>query len=387
MKKKLLILLITLLFPILVHAEDTFTEYYGLDVIVSDYNVYENNIVNYSNEIIYENGHYQLSGTVVMINLTPNLIRYYFPDSEYLYTCGSSKSTTCETVTMIDYNTECSGNGNGFLGVILRDGQTAEDKKYFYVGKDYKENNGLYTLENYEKHPISELTATSYLSNHYGGYYFCPTSFGITCDNMVVLSYRSHRISAAESVENWHYLGDGYQYIDDKFNLLNPKKTMLASTSGGHGYTCISKESICDQLYYVEISESYDSHDGGRAYTYSKVIIPNEIKKETAQLYLGDTKVIEEYFSLDEINSIIITNPSIIEIKNGKIITKSVGETYLIYEDNDTYKEIKISIIEEKKEINENPKTNMNIHILLMIVSNILLLFSMLFFFKKLKKT
>ena len=74
-------------------------------------------------------------------------------------------------------------------------------------------------------------------------------------------------------------------------------------------------------------------------------------------------------------------------IKNGKIITKSVGETYLIYEDNDTYKEIKISIIEEKKEINENPKTNMNIHILLMIVSNILLLISMLFFFKKLKKT
>ena len=376
MKKRIIILLIILIFPIFAYADDQFTKYYAAPISID---VIENHQLDidtyYGNEISYENGQYTLSGTLKQ-GLSQATIKVYYPNDNIVYTCKSRENLSCEEVLAVNYKHELDdGFLRGYLGIKLKNGETFSDRENFYVSKEYEYNEGVYTLVNYETHNISEIRNTNFLGS-YKGYYYCPSTNGTSCTDLVSIVSGGRYKNYAEKPDNYHLLAEGYQYIDGKYKLINPEKALLATTSNRTGYTCMSKEEVCEEVYYVEISENYVVNDGGRRYTYTKIYIPNEIETNTIKLMVGEAKMLEPHFTEEEINTIKITNPEIIEIKEGKIIAKKVGETILIYEDNDTYKELKIIINEEDLnniENLENPKTGINISILIIAVLAIIL--------------
>ena len=99
MKKKLLVLLILLLFPLMVNAEDSFTRFYGAQAF---YNVRDINIetyLTYSTDVTYENGIYTLTGEIKSSKL--RMLHYYLPDQDYYYTCESSSVSSCSEVTVV----------------------------------------------------------------------------------------------------------------------------------------------------------------------------------------------------------------------------------------------------------------------------------------------
>ena len=376
LKKKyfliLLIVCISLFTPLLANAEDVFSEYYGVSLGINDYMSMDLQPYDYyfSNEVIYENGQYILSGFVTNNLYNGHVIRPEF--TETIYTCSSEVDTTCQNVTLIYRNMDFIGFHQGLLGLVLKNGETAEQRRHFYVGKDYEYMNDHYNLVNYEEHDISELKKANDLSQKFHEYYYCPGTGGISCDNMVVLLSVGNYFSYGASVEDWHFIGEGYQYNNGKYKLVNPKKTLLATAHGGSGYTCISKEDICDEVYYVEISDYYEFRDGGREYTYSKVMAPNEVILNTIDLKVKNTKSLAEYFTPNELNNIIITDSSIIDIEDGYIICKAAGETSLIYESNGLYKELTITVTEnqiEKPKMQplDNPNTSSKVPIFLTI--------------------
>ena len=177
LKKKyfliLLIVCISLFTPLLANAEDVFSEYYGVSLGINDYMSMDLQPYDYyfSNEVIYENGQYILSGFVTNNLYNGHVIRPEF--TETIYTCSSEVDTTCQNVTLIYRNMDFIGFHQGLLGLVLKNGETAEQRRHFYVGKDYEYMNDHYNLVNYEEHDISELKKANDLSQKFHEYYYC----------------------------------------------------------------------------------------------------------------------------------------------------------------------------------------------------------------------
>ena len=362
MIKKLLflILLMILLLPTIVYAEETFTEFYFHTRTDKSYlvNVVETETYYYSDNIVYENGKYKLTGTILnsSIDLFYRYGNNYFRDREVVYTCLSGEDISCQEAVAV-FHKKIYGRTSFYkLGIKLEGGQMLDDRRKFYVGKDFEPKDGIYEMIDYEKHDVTELMDERTLSANYVGYFVCPNINETSCDDLQIIVGGGNYGNYVEDVENWNYLADGYQYIDGKYILINPKRTFIISNPGGNGYTCISKEDVCDEVYFVEISPYYEVHDG-KEYVYTKVQHPSEPLINNVQLRKRSSMKLNNYFTSEELSNIIVTNPNVIEIENDEIICKEAGETSIIHENTTSYKELKINIEDEEEQVIENPKT------------------------------
>ena len=67
----------------------------------------------------------------------------------------------------------------------------------------------------------------------------------------------------------------------------HPRRVYPGADARESGYTCHSKETTCDQLYYIEVTSIADIHDGGRlVYSYLLNIKDTVIEKEVAKYLL-----------------------------------------------------------------------------------------------------
>ena len=350
------------------------TRFYGAQAF---YNVRDINIesyLTYSTDVTYENGMYILASDAR--ETYSRWLGSYFQAQDYYFTCGDSTTSSCEEIIAVFPSISCSqvNYPENVMGLYLSNNENIENKLTFYLGKDYIEEDGMYRLVDYEEHNLSEINRLTYLSRTYGGYYMCPSTYGLSCDDMIVLfDTGSDYNSTGESLDHWHLIGDGYQYSNGHFKLINPRRSLLATTKEREGYTCISKEDTCDEVYYVEINEFYWYRDGGRPYTYYKVELPNERETDHISLMMGDEYKIDSFFTEEEINEVIITDPSIVEIDKGAIIAKKAGETSLIYETDGIYKELMITITEQQIKPIENPKTSYKLYLVIGVLLMLLI--------------
>ena len=375
--KKILFILIMFI-PIFVFAEDV---YYGVTDSVYLEAFSNRNQYYYSDEIVYENGMYRLTGNVKNISID-NSHGYFNDDVKEFYTCKSRDETECEEVFVVykDSGNFTSPYGSGLLGVKLQNGLKKEDIEYYYIGEDYKYENGKYTLVNYQKYEIRTINVVTYLSVNYKGKFFCLDNFGITCDKLIVFDDVSNYYSYGTSVENYYLISDNYIKEKGKYRLVNPRRVWGANSGGEHGYTCRSKEDTCDELYNVLISPHYDIHDGGRLNSFTLLSVLGETKD--VELKLGETYNPLDFFNEDELDNMVNTNPDVADIKNKKLELYKVGETYFIVEDDFNYKALHLSVTEDMipKEEPKNPNTkDMVLMVIVLMVIVLLYLSGMCF--------
>lgn len=369
---KRVLFLILLLIPLFVAAED---RYYGSNIIDMIDNFGEE-VHYYSDNVVYENGMYRLTGNVV--STTMQTIYYSFDANiKEFYTCKSQTATECENVYVVYKDSTCTyTNGlwgssiTGYLGIMLRNGMKKEDVEYYYIGNDYKYENGKYTLVDYEKYDIKTIDRTNYLSRRYHKKYFCINNYGITCDNLYILNDVSDSLSYGTPVDEYYLISDNYIKENGKFKLVNPRRVWGAISGGEYGFTCKSKEDTCNDLYAVAIDSRFDRHDGGRLNSFTLLEVSGETKD--IELKLNDSYDPLQYFSDNELDNVVNTDPSVADIKNKKLELYKAGETYFIVEDDFNYKALHLTVTEEdlpkeekktedkqeeKKEEKKNPET------------------------------
>jgi hypothetical protein len=189
---------------------------------------------------------------------------------------------------------------------------------------------------------------------------------------MVKLLSPGNWSSYGEDLTEAQNFSTGYQYKDGLFYLTNPKLILPFSTTEAKGYACISKESTCDNLYEVTISNDISYRDG-REHYYQKVNInDNTASFKYIELDLKDEYILSDYFTENELENAFSTDESIISLENKKLVLKKVGEASIIYEEADVYKELQIKVTtnatSEKNEAPNNPKTSTPIIALIILI-------------------
>ena len=88
------------------------------------------------------------------------------------------------------------------------------------------------------------------------------------------------------------------------------------------------------------------------------LILPITIKAEInkKEIKVTDYYDISEFFTDQEINRVYSTKEKVAEIKNNELVLHKLGKTDLIYEDNENYKVIHLTVTE--KGLGYNPKTS-----------------------------
>ena len=347
--------LLLLLLPIVAKAEDV---YYGVPSLkmvdcVPNYQDYL-----YAEDVVYENGKYKLSDDNFLdraINLGTDV-----DDNKEYYSCLSETETECEEVYIVYADRSCMSFwlSDNKLGIRLRNGLKKEDVEYYYVGNDFKEENGQYSLVDYEKYEIRNIGAENHMSTHHELKYICTDNYGITCDHMAILKVCGNNYSYAEPVEDYYLVSDEYIKEDGIFRLVDPYRVMPGAFDDLTGYTCRTKGDTCESLYTVSISGSFDVHDGGRL---NRFTLLGELKEKELNLKLNEKYEIKEFFTDEEISKIVVTNPEVAGVSENGLILYKVGETDLIYEDDFNYKVIHLIVTEDML----NPNTNDALFILI----------------------
>ena len=353
MKKNIILLLaLILITPILIKAEE---ERYGYS---SDRRIMCSEDINgvcstFSNTYIYEDGLYKLTGTV-----KNNYSAMSFPNSsaQNLYCC-SSQEGECESMYVFLKGSYC-GPSLGYNMILFSNGNSYEDFQNYYVGKGFQYADGVYTLTEVESDTFFDMQGRNEWGLKYRGYYMCEEPYKTTCTNIYKISGTGNgaggrMYTSMVNGESYFYVSDNYIRKDNQFILQNPRRVYPGADAGESGYTCHSKETTCDQLYYIEVTSIADIHDGGRlVYSYLLNIKDTVIEKEVA---ITSNYDITSVFTPPELLKIFTTDPSIAEIANGKLVIHKIGEIDVIYEDDTTYKVLHLSITNEL--LPDNPKT------------------------------
>ena len=360
MKKVLFIIL--LLLPLFVVAEDV---YYSPSSIKMVERFEAGATYYYSDDVIYENGTYRLTGQVIHTSIDSSSYNFGYEIKE-LYTCHASNSTVnteCENVyvvykdsTCIYFNNTSGSSTTGRLGIMLRNGMKKEDVEYYYIGNDYKYENGKYTLVDYEKYDIKTIDYTNYLIRQYHKKFFCIDNYGITCDNLYILNDVSDKANYGTPADRYYLISDNYIKENNEYRLVNPRRVWGDVSMGERGYTCRSKDDHCDVLYTVSIADRLILNDGGLKNSFTLLEVTDKTKD--LELKLNDAYDLLYFFEESELNNIVNTNPSVADIKNGKLELYSVGETYFIVEDDFNYKALHLKVTENdlSNEEKENEK-------------------------------
>lgn len=372
MKKILLIIITILLIPITVNAEEEWFTETVYDNIKCD----QANSDNVASDIIYESGKYKLK------NIFDHSFNFGNWDSNNpatkVYQCDYYSQTECVYAYIILKNSHCEGvNGglNAKAKIQIEDGAT--DVQNFYVGKKYKYEHGVYNLEEYEEHPITDITKASYLSDNYEGYYFC-RNYSKSCSELYIIrkhtnTISGYKINSIEDVENYILASSSYIRKGNEYILNNPRKIFPTKEGGITLYSCYEKKDRCTTLYKTTIDINYEYRNGRRV-IFDKLEINNQTK--SIKIKTNEQYNIKEFFSTTELRNVFSTNPKIADIKDNQLVLYRNGETDLIYENDETYKALHITVT--KDSIISNPKTNnsliLNILLGILIITTLLVL-------------
>ena len=348
-KKYFLLFTIILVCPLMVHAE---TEWHNRASNLRDVKCQDNASRTVAKSVQYSNGKYKMQDTIESFTIGS------WPDESLskVYLCDTTSTQECSNmyVAYRDISCQISSNRIGKMSYSLSEGIT--DVTSFYIGTDYKYENGMYTMTEYEEYPISDYTNVTYLSRTFEGKYFCK-NYQKSCKTMYQIGSQSNTmfgelLSQLYSLDDYYLVSDSFTKKDGIYYLTDPRKVDLVRDGGVSGYSCHSKEDNCTTLYTIEVSNEYDGHDG-RMTTYNQLeSVNNVIEKE---LMLEDNYDVSTFFVGEEVTKVHSTDKSVAEIVDGKLVLYKVGTTDLIYEDDLTYKVIHLRVTNEM--ISNNPKT------------------------------
>lgn len=387
MKKTMLLILLLIITTIIPYKVNALSEYHALYYLknINCSNNSESDDYNRSTNVTFENGLYHLSGEV--FNDFPYSL-LYGDGQKYYYMCDNKRNTECEKVHAILLDNNCDNERYEFISIQFKNGQTYENTKKYYVGKDYTYENGIYTLKDYEEHNFSEITGLHYLSKKHYGYYICPDNYQKSCQNLSIIreggfDSAGNAINTMADYANHYYLvSDSYKKENNEFILLNPKKVYPASDANEEGFTCKSNDNKCNKLYYIHVGNYYETHDGGRKSDLDLLeITTNTINKE---IKLKDDYKLSAFFNEEELPNVFSTNKEVANIVNNELVLYKVGNTDLIYENDFNYKAIHLKVTDDllhNETIPKNPNTRNNIILLLILC---IMLLSIIPFRKKL---
>lgn len=369
MKKIILLIIIITLFPITVYASE---EYYDSSII-NFFSCRDNRTNGFtSSDVIYNNGQYTLSGTI-----DSGIIADFFPprtsEFNHAYNCDDKYNQECTKIILYLKDSNCTGVtiDKGKTGIYLVNGNNYDTVKKYYIGKDYKYENNHYKLVNYTEHNINEVSVVPYLCSQQVGKYVCDEIYKTECKKLYkVLPCRSNigaqPLETVVNVEDYFLVSENYKKENNKYYLINPEKVYPSADAGKQGYTCHSHEDSCENLFKINVTNQYDSHDGGRKSIIENLVITT--KEENKELKKHEKLDLTTFYTKRELSQVFSSNPEVADIKDEELILYKVGETKLIYEDDFTYKAINLKVTED--DLNKNPNTKTSLYI---IVSFILL--------------
>ena len=106
-------------------------------------------------------------------------------------------------------------------------------------------------------------------------------------------------------------------------------------------------------LIYPFTIYAYSDHDNGKKENYDEQELSNESINKT--LNIKDNYYLEEYFSTEELKSVISSNTDVAEVKDNELILHKVGKTDIVFEDDSNYKVLHLTVT--KDALDSNPKT------------------------------
>ena len=371
--KKYLLLLILLLIPFFVNAEEntkTFSfvkqyETYSLFPFMKGY-LNKNNTYLYAEDYTYQDGVYILSNPVSR-NLANTSTRFY-------YTCGSTTESSCETLYAIyaDYTPLINQARTAYPAFILEDGHTEGDYYYFQTSDRYTKEGNQYVLDN----PTNSITLllSRKNSNVLDGKMFC-LNLSDRCDELYFIHNHFEGNLFLSKISDDFIYGNGFDFQDGKYILKDivPSKWPEFSEYIGT-YSCMNQETSCDTLYKIT---NYKWASYSADFAWLEMYSPDEIEgvavKSTIKdvsLMKSDTYNVQTY--IQDASDIWIEDESILKIENGKIVPLKKGTTTILFKKDQEVYLLHVEIDDITKNDVNNPKTSHNTFFLVIVMIGVL---------------
>ena len=344
-----------------------------------------------SEEYVYEDGKYKLTGNVV--ETTPS--RYPFsPGNELkvVYKCWRGKETECSTLYAVLPSIKFYFHGFVALSIELRNGQDFnENMIYAYYSDEYEElENGKYRLINPTRVSLPDIEDKT-------DKYVCGNLYEYDdCDSVSLIIHSTPLYMMVDTIPSRIALSNSYTYKDGQYVLNDVVRVNLVYNKDDEYegmYTCFNTTGICETIY------KYYGTTGLAIELELTVIPPVTINYATLMSTVEETDVSiefddsadnseEDYYieDIEETDQVIVEDEEIIEVKleerRGKVIPKKEGETDVtIISEEDDIRVIHFAVKGVKKPaVDSNDDVNPNT-IDLILVALILLIFSGTMFF------
>ena len=199
----------------------------------------------YADDIIYENGKYQLVNPyhITSENIDDTVNKYTYFSSEE----NKSESHVSYVVKVID---------NHLKTLALNDGKRENDYMFTYGENYVKNDDGTYTIEN----PTTVYAKDWYdINTALYDNYACIDTSSNTCNTLnYVVKYSSNYYYGFTTSNGLTKFGESYEYNNgtytlkgDKFSFFEFDNDNLRNQLENHRYTCLNTEDECEQLAYV----------------------------------------------------------------------------------------------------------------------------------------
>ena len=332
--KKIISLLLLILMPIIVKAED-------LDLSQYEYKEFEQGFSNtahdqflsggglyVSNSYTYDGEKYHLTGNVEY--QSPLIYYIYHNESDYLFVCHSS-SPECYVLYVVLPKLEYISGTPNYHNFMISGGTMFDESMInIYFGEDYETmDNGHYKLKN----PIED---NRWDRHNRDDKYICKKiHMHEDCEDVGRILFTHDGLSfGVDWVSARILIGDSIVFKNDKYYLqniqtINPAYAVLNREGNQTIYTCFTKDDNCEDPVRIIYSAGPPLDDGSGFYPPTKVYY--EVlgtTEESLTIKLDETGTIKD---VDDSDTITIADPDLIEITikdgNGIVTPKKDGST------------------------------------------------------------
>lgn len=273
-----------------------------------------------SEEYVYEDGKYKLTGNVV--ETSPS--RYPFsPGNELkvVYKCWRGKETECSTLYAVLPSIKFYFHGFVALSIELRNGQDFnENMIYAYYSDEYEElENGKYRLINPTRVSLPDIEDKT-------DKYVCGNLYEYDdCDSVSLIIHSTPLYMMVDTIPSRIALSNSYTYKDGQYVLNDVVRVNLVYNKDDEYegmYTCFNTTGICETIY------KYYGTTGLAIELELTVIPPVTINYATLMSTVEETDVSiefddsadnseEDYYieDIEETDQVIVEDEEIIEVK------------------------------------------------------------------------